>query len=91
MTATVEDLIGLPGWPALLSAEQAAKYCGMSEHCFRDMVSKGLLPKPARLPIRRRLWYRAAIDDTLGSKGASSDGRHDWWGKRHKDRSSGTR
>jgi predicted DNA-binding transcriptional regulator AlpA len=68
MTARLADLVGLPGWPALLSAEQAAAYCGVSRESFATCVDAGLFPGPVDLPIRRRLWSRAAIDAALTSE-----------------------
>lgn len=88
MTALVENLIGLPDWPALLSVEQAAAYCGVSADTFLVLVAKGELPKPYPLSIRRKLWYRAAIDETLGSKGANdAEARKREWHRQRKDRS----
>jgi predicted DNA-binding transcriptional regulator AlpA len=62
--------LALPGWPALLSAEQAAADCGMSRESFATCIDAGLFPGPVDLPIRRRLWSRAAIDAALTSEPA---------------------
>ncbi|CCG07047.1 DNA-binding protein [Pararhodospirillum photometricum] len=39
MTARVEDLSHLPGWPRLLSPEQAAAYMALSPSSFRKHVT----------------------------------------------------
>lgn len=87
MTACVEDLQGLPDWPGMLSASQAACYFGVSEHTFLSLVAKGHLPKAQPWPIRRRLWARVEIDAAIARKsGNSAETRMRDWQRRYKDR-----
>jgi len=51
VTARIADLAELPGWPRLLSVQQAAGYCGMSPPFFSSVVDV----RP--LKARRRLFY----------------------------------
>ena len=44
MTAALEDIKDLPGWPRWLSEEQAAAYVGVSVTMFRDEVRSGIWP-----------------------------------------------
>jgi predicted DNA-binding transcriptional regulator AlpA len=74
MSSRRHSLSDLPGWPALLSAAQAAAYCGMPPESFAACVDAGHFPKPVNLPIKRRLWSRAAIDAALAQV-ASEDRR----------------
>lgn len=67
MAARIDDLGRLPHWPRLLSAEQAAAYCGMSDETFRQYTSV----QPLRFG-RRVLYDRAKIDtwvDGIASNG----------------------
>lgn len=73
MTAKLNDLRGLPDWPALLSREQAAIYCGMSMTSFDMCVKRQVFPPPLKLPIRRKLWSRAAIDSIFTSQSSKDD------------------
>jgi predicted DNA-binding transcriptional regulator AlpA len=76
MTSRRHPLVDLPGWPALLSVDQAAAYCGMTHDSFAACVEAGYFPKPVNLPIKRRLWSRAAIDAAL-VQAASEERRRD--------------
>jgi predicted DNA-binding transcriptional regulator AlpA len=81
-------LAELPDWPALLGAEQAAAYCGISRRSFESLVKSGSLPKAVKLPLRRKLWHRASLDSVLGKGGADDwQSREAAWRKRHEDRS----
>jgi predicted DNA-binding transcriptional regulator AlpA len=62
MVASVEDLAKLPGWPRLLSQEQAAAYLGMAAPSFIAGVEVGRWPQPLPFGNKRRLWDRHAID-----------------------------
>lgn len=57
MAASVEDMARLPHWPRLMSAEQAAAYCGLSDEAFRQHIKVA----PVRFG-RRVLYDRAKID-----------------------------
>lgn len=65
----------LPDWPALLGAELAAAYCGMSRRSFDELVKAGTLPKPVDLKRKgglrfgKNLWHRASLDSVLGKGG----------------------
>jgi len=65
----------MPDWPALLSAEQAAAYCGMSRGSFELCVEACKFPKPVDLPIRRRLWQRAGLDAAIAKGSGAADDR----------------
>src|SRR5260221_13458301 len=67
MPKRLRDISHLPGWPALLSAEQAATYGGMSPENFEALVKSEVFPAPVKLPIRLRLWSRATIDAALAT------------------------
>jgi predicted DNA-binding transcriptional regulator AlpA len=67
MPKKIRDISHLPGWPALLTAEQAATYCGMSPESFEALVTGEVFPGPVKLPIRQRLWSRATIDAALAN------------------------
>lgn len=84
MTAKRAALASLPGWPALLGADQAAAYCGISRNTFESLVDKGRFPRPVKLPIRRKLWQRSALDSALGAD--DFDARKARWKRRHEDR-----
>lgn len=58
MTARRHDLIGLPDWPRLLSAEQAAAYLGVTAPTFAAKCPV----KPCRLFGSRTLYDRKALD-----------------------------
>jgi excisionase family DNA binding protein len=64
----------LPDWPALLSVGEAARYCGIARETFLELVRKKVLPEAAKLPIRRRLWHRAALDAALAKRSPAADG-----------------
>jgi predicted DNA-binding transcriptional regulator AlpA len=79
----------LPGWPALLSEPEAAAYCGMSIDSFRLCVARGRFPKAVDLPIRRKLWQRAAIDASIEQGAKPADDarvRELSWKQRQQDR-----
>jgi predicted DNA-binding transcriptional regulator AlpA len=61
MVAKVEDLQGLPYWPLMLSAPQAAVYLGLSEPSFQKAVDDGDYPPPTRRN-GRVLWNREALE-----------------------------
>lgn len=84
MTARRVDIADLPDWPALLGAEQAAAYCGISRNTFELLVDKGRFPGPVKLPIRRKLWQRTALDSAVGAD--DFDARKTKWKRRHEDR-----
>ena len=83
MTAARASLKDLPDWPALLGADQAAAYCGVSRGTFQKLVDNGKFPKPVKLPIRRKLWHRASLDSALGTDDFES--RKAAWKLRHED------
>jgi predicted DNA-binding transcriptional regulator AlpA len=62
LPATLADLANLPGWPLMLSDEQAAAYVGLSRESFRKAVEDGHYPKPVRQFGRRVLWHRPSLD-----------------------------
>jgi excisionase family DNA binding protein len=59
----------------MLSVERAAKLCGVSVDTFERWVADGVLPKPADLPIRKRLWHRDVLNEALRKKMAGADDR----------------
>lgn len=68
MTAKLEDIAKLPGWPRWLSEEQAAAYVGVSVTMFREEVTAGVWPKGknrGRGTKRQGCvrWDRAWLDD----------------------------
>lgn len=67
MTARRADLVGLPYWPRLMSAEQAAAYLGISQPTFVERVRIA----PCKIGSRA-LFDRAALDrwvDGLAAEG----------------------
>jgi predicted DNA-binding transcriptional regulator AlpA len=74
MPKRLRDISHLPGWPALLSAEQAATYCGMSSESFDALVKAEVFPGPVKLPIRLRLWSRATIDAAVANAETEAQG-----------------
>lgn len=68
MTESRQGPMDIQGWPALLNRTQAAAYCGMSVSDFDKCVKRRLLPSPVKLPVRRQLWSRAAIDTQVSKQ-----------------------
>ncbi|MBP1806303.1 hypothetical protein [Rubellimicrobium aerolatum] len=64
MGPTIEHLKDLPGWPLLLSDEQAAAYTGRSGGDFRKAVDLWPLPGPRMLAGNVR-WSRPEVDRFL--------------------------
>lgn len=63
MSAALEDLRHCPGWPLMLSDEQAAQYLGLSKEGFRQAVAKGVYPLGLKGHFGKRvLWHRLALD-----------------------------
>jgi predicted DNA-binding transcriptional regulator AlpA len=62
MAASLESLAHLPDWPAMLSAEQAAAYVGLSRETFLKAVEAEDYPKPVRSHGKRVLWWRPGLD-----------------------------
>lgn len=63
MAAAVENLRNCPGWPLMLSDEQAALYLGLSKETFRQAVAKGVYPAGIRGHFGKRvLWHRIVLD-----------------------------
>lgn len=50
--------------PALLSASEAAAYCGVSRSLWYQMHSAGQVPLPIRLSSRV-LWSRKSLDEWI--------------------------
>lgn len=75
-TKGIETLTGLPGWPLMLSAPQAAAYVGLDLDEFERAVGAGELPKPAVLERHRR-WNRQKIDRHLDDPGSPAVGATD--------------
>jgi hypothetical protein len=91
MSARLTDLAGLPDWPLMLSAEQAAAYCGVSRDTFAALVDAKVLPEATKLPIRRKLWNRDALKEALAKRSPAANDwrqRRDEWRKRQ-DRAAG--
>ena len=67
MTASREDLAGLPGWPLWLAREQAAAYVGASPGHFDSEVRAGRWPRGADRSIGKTgkciRWWRPALDE----------------------------
>jgi excisionase family DNA binding protein len=79
-----DNLAELPDWPAMLSVEEAARYCGIARDTFESLVKKKILPGAAKLPIRRKLWHRATLDAALAKRSPAADGyeaRRKAWGE----------
>jgi len=63
MSAALEDLRHCPGWPLMLSDEQAAQYLGLSKEGFRQAVARGIYPAGLKGTFGKRvLWHRLALD-----------------------------
>lgn len=60
MVAKRSDMADLPDWPRMLSADQAAAYCGMSDEHLRRHCPVGPLEFG-----KRRLYDRRRIDQWL--------------------------
>ncbi|MFZ2869614.1 helix-turn-helix transcriptional regulator [Zavarzinia sp.] len=74
MVARLKDLSQLPGWPRMLSRDQAAAYVGVSTGTFAREVGAGFWPAPLERG-RRQTWDRAAIDRLLDQRaGLTQDG-----------------
>ncbi|PWR24537.1 helix-turn-helix transcriptional regulator [Zavarzinia aquatilis] len=72
MVARIEDIGRLPGWPRMLSREQAAAYLGVSAGTFDREVAAGQWPQPLERG-RRKTWDRFALDRMLdGRMGVAS-------------------
>lgn len=56
----------VPGWPRLLSADQAAAYLGLSFWTFRELLNAGTVPT-VRVPRPNtlRMRERRALSDTV--------------------------
>lgn len=69
MAASMLSLKDLPGWPLLLSREQAAAYVGVSPALFDREVDQGLWPQPIRRGEKggRKTWDRRQLDAALDS------------------------
>ncbi len=59
----------LPGWPRMLSREEAATYVGVSPTLFDAEVAGGMWPQPIRRGAAggRVTWDRCALDNALDS------------------------
>jgi predicted DNA-binding transcriptional regulator AlpA len=64
----------LPHWPAMLSRQLAAGYCGLSVAAFEREVTAGRLPLPVKLG-NRELWNKAKVDAALERIASGED---DW-------------
>jgi predicted DNA-binding transcriptional regulator AlpA len=65
----------LPDWPRAMNEESAAAYVSLSLSSFRTEVSKGRIPKPIKLTLKRKAWLRDDLDgwlDGLAGKIAAS-------------------
>ncbi len=91
MRLPAEILEGLPDWPALMGVEVAAAYCNMSVDSFERCVEAGRVPAAVTdLPVRRKMWQRAALDAAINRRvGGEHDrqARKAEWRRRHQDRS----
>jgi predicted DNA-binding transcriptional regulator AlpA len=50
--------------PAMLSAKEAARYCGVGETLWRELVREGRAPEPIYLHDRV-LWSRTVLDEWI--------------------------
>jgi hypothetical protein len=67
MTTAKQALGDLPDWPRCLSADEAARYVGVSRNVFDAEVTEGLWPKGlTRGPSHGKVtWDRRALDRRL--------------------------
>lgn len=82
------NLSYLPDWPALMSLDVAAAYCGMSPDSFEACVERNRFPGPVPLPIRRKLWARQSLDKAISSEsdGLDAERRERAWHRKQDDR-----
>jgi hypothetical protein len=70
------ELVGLPGWPLLLTERGAASYLSLSPEDFDKGVRHRELPGPRRTPGGPR-WSRSDLDAWHASAGAETVDDHD--------------
>ncbi len=60
--------------PAALNREMAAEYVGLSPNSFDEAVACGKMPKPRTYEpeIRRLVWLRSELEDSLNRLGTQS-------------------
>lgn len=75
----------LPDWPGLLGVAQAAAFCSLSKGTFMALVKRGKMPSPVKLPVRRKLWSRAALEAAFMEGNNGFEQRKAAW-KRREDR-----
>jgi predicted DNA-binding transcriptional regulator AlpA len=73
------SLADLPDWPGLLSVEQGAAFCSLSRNTFLSLVKRGKLPAPVKLPVRRKLWSRAALEAAFTEGNNGFEQRKSTW------------
>ncbi len=76
MRQTMKNLKDLPGWPLMLSEEQAAAYTALSAVDFHKAVDLRQLPEPRMLAGNVR-WSRPEIDRFLDRTPAAPAGLPD--------------
>jgi predicted DNA-binding transcriptional regulator AlpA len=64
MASKTDRFSDLPGWPLMLSDQQAAKYVSLTPAKFQLGVRQGELPRPRLLAGQQR-WSRLEIDEHL--------------------------
>ena len=66
-------------WPAQMTAEDAAAYCGFKGRsgvqAFRNAVKRGSYPKPIKRPGEPQKWRKRELDLKIGGPGAGADGQ----------------
>jgi hypothetical protein len=75
-TKGIEALTGLPCWPLMLTAPQAAAYVGFDPDAFDEAVGAGEMPKPSVLQ-GQALWNRQTIDRHLDDPATPAVGSAD--------------
>jgi len=73
MGRSIGALKGLPGWPLMLSDEQAAAYVGLTQDQFDRAVSAGELPR-GRLLVGELRWSRLVLERCLDESPAATAG-----------------
>lgn len=67
--ATARDMLALmPDWPAVMTEEIAASYCGRSRSRWRERRATGEVPAPDEHEGNRPLWHRASLDRWLAAR-----------------------
>ena len=70
-------LAGIGLTPRLLSALEAARYCGISMTQFRKEVAAGTLPEPfGGLKSTSKLWDKGMLDEMISARGGTRASGH---------------